>query len=255
MAKSGERRFVCKVCGKGFKTNESLIVHNSVHTKQKTFVCDVEGCDKTFTGRAGLVKHKKVVHEGSFHECPECGKRFGQKSGMTTHYKTVHEEKKQFKCGVCGVQFGLNGNLVRHTKIVHDKIRAFKCEHCNQSFGKAWNRKQHMESVHSNIRYPCTWQGCTHQANTKTSLKYHIRRAHTKEWSLECQVCEDQLDIWWGCIHPGEMDKHKAKKHPRDWEEDQEAFRRDHPNICRFKGCLNRYQTEVERERHEQKLH
>jgi hypothetical protein len=218
MAESGERRFVCKVCGKGFKTNWSLMLHNSVHTQQKTFVCDVEGCDKTYTGRACLGKHKKVVHEGSFHECPECGKRFGQKGSMTTHYKTVHEEKKQYKCVVCGVQFGLNSNLVRHTKIVHDKIRAFKCEYCNQSFGEARNRKQHMESVHSNIRYPCTWLGCTHQANTKTSLKYHIRRAHTKEWSLECQVCEDQLDIWWGCIHPVEMDKHKAKKHPREWE-------------------------------------
>jgi hypothetical protein len=31
MAESGERRFVCKVCGKGFKTNWSLMLHNSVH--------------------------------------------------------------------------------------------------------------------------------------------------------------------------------------------------------------------------------
>ena len=255
MAKSGERKSVCKVCGKGFKKHASLVVHNSVHTKQKAFLCDVEGCDKSYTGKPGLIKHKKVVHEGSFHECLECGKRFGQKSSMTTHYKTVHEEKRQYKCVVCGVQFAQNSHLVRHTKTVHDKIRAFKCEHCNQSFGEARNRKQHMEIVHSNIRYPCTWQGCIHQAHTKTSLKYHIRRAHTKEWSLECQLCEDQLDIWWGCIHPGEMDRHKAKKHPREWEEDQEAYRRDHPFVCSFKGCLNRYQTEVERKRHELKLH
>jgi hypothetical protein len=46
MAKSGERRFVCKVCGKGFKAHTFMMMHNSVHTKQKTFVCDVEGCDK-----------------------------------------------------------------------------------------------------------------------------------------------------------------------------------------------------------------
>ena len=105
MAKSGERKSVCKVCGKGFKKHSSLMVHNSVHTKQKAFVCDVEGCDKSYTGKAGLIKHKNVVHEGSFHECLECGKRFGQKSSMTTHYKTVHEEKKNYKCVVCGVQF------------------------------------------------------------------------------------------------------------------------------------------------------
>jgi hypothetical protein len=51
------------------------------------------------------------------------------------------------------------------------------------------------------------------------------------------------------------MDKHKAKQHPREWEEDREAYMRDHPFICRFKGCLNSYQTEVERDRHEHKLH
>ena len=67
-----------------------------------------------------------------------------------------------------------------------------------------------LSTIGDNIRYPCTWQLCTHQANTKTRLKYYIPRAHTKE----CQVCEDQLDIWWGCIHPGEMTRHKAKKHP-----------------------------------------
>ena len=255
MAKSGERKSVCKVCGKGFKTNASLIMHNSVHTKQRAFVCDADGCGKTYTRRSDLKRHTMVVHEGSFHECLECGKRFGQKITMTNHYKTVHEEKKQYKCSVCGVQFSQNSHLARHTKTVHDRIRAFKCEHCNQSFGEAGNRKKHMEIVHSNIRYPCTWQDCTHKAFTKTNLKYHIRRAHTKEWSLECQLCEDQLDIWWGCIHPGEMAKHKAMKHPVEWEEEQEAYRRDHPFICRFKGCLNSYQTEVERDRHEHKLH
>ena len=255
MAESGERKFVCKVCGKGFQTHASLIVHNSVHTKQRAFVCDVDGCAKSYAGRSGLSRHKKVAHEGSFHECPECGKRFGQKCHMTIHFKTVHDVKKNFKCVICGVQFGQNSKLVRHTKTVHDKVRAFKCEHCNQSFGEAGNRKQHMDIVHSNICYPCTWQDCSHQASTKTHLKYHIRRAHTKEWSLECQLCEDQLDIWWGCILPGEMDKHRAKKHPVEWEEEQEAYRRDCPFICSFKMCLNRYKTEMEKDRHEQKLH
>ena len=101
------------------------------------------------------------------------------------------------------------------------------------SFGQAGHRKQQMEGVHCHSHYPCTWQGCTHQAHTKTLLKYHVRRAHTKEWSLECQ----------------------AKKHPVEWGEEQEVYRRENPFVCKYKKCLNRYKTEVEKHRHKVKMH
>ena len=60
MAESGERKHVCKVCGKGFKTKEQLSAHGPTHTKIKAFVCDVEGCDKKFTAFYGLCLHKKT---------------------------------------------------------------------------------------------------------------------------------------------------------------------------------------------------
>jgi DNA-directed RNA polymerase subunit RPC12/RpoP len=255
MAVSGERKHVCKVCGKGFKTKQYLFNHVNSHAKVKAFKCEVEGCDKSYAGNGGLFTHKKIVHEGEYYECPECGKRFGEKGNMTRHYKMVHEEERNYKCEKCGVQFALSSDLARHIKTVHEKIRAFKCEHCGKSFGMASHRKQHFEGVHSNIRYPCTWQGCTWTTTLKSMVKFHVRRVHTKEWSWECQLCEDQLDIWWGCIQPKEMKKHRAKKHPVEWEEEQEAYRRDHPFICKYKKCLNRYKTEVEKDRHQEKMH
>jgi uncharacterized C2H2 Zn-finger protein len=256
MADSGERKYVCKMCGKGFKTKRDLSVHANVHSKVKDFKCDVERCIKKFARSSGLAMHKKAVHEGVYSECPECGRRFGKKENMTRHYKSVHDEEKFYKCAKCGLKFSRNAHLTQHIKTVHDKIRAFKCQHCKMSFGRAGARKQHVESVHSHIRYPCTWhQGCTWTTGQKGDVKYHIRRAHTKEWSLECQLCEDQLDIWWGCLFPKEMNKHKAKKHPVEWEEEQEAYRKDHPYVCKYKRCLNRYKTEVEKDRHEVNMH
>jgi KRAB domain-containing zinc finger protein len=255
MAETGARKFICKVCVKGFKSSSELSQHGPTHTNVKAYKCDVEGCTKSYAGNNNLYNHKKPVHEGVYHECPECGKRFGVKGNMTQHYKMVHEEEKNFKCDKCGLQFSAKHHLTRHVKTVHEKIRAFKCEQCGKSFGHASSRKEHVEGVHYNIRYPCTWQGCTHQAYTKSSLKFHVRRAHTKEWSWECQLCEDQLDIWWGCITPGEMKKHRAKKHPVEWEEEQETYRRDHPFICKYKKCLNRYKTDVEKDRHQVKMH
>jgi uncharacterized Zn-finger protein len=214
MAKSGERKHVCQVCGKGFKEKAGLALHSSVHSKVKLIQCDVEGCDKSYKQFASMWQHKKAVHEGVKYECDECGRRFGVKSHMMRHNKNVHLEEKDYKCAKCGVQFGQKTDLVRHIKNVHEKVRAFKCEHCGKSFGRAGSRKEHIDAVHFNIRYPCTWPDCEWTTNQKGMVKYHRRRVHTQEWSLECQLCEDQLDIWWGCILPGEMDKHRARSTP-----------------------------------------
>ena len=53
---------VCKECGRGFKTSADLTRHSNVHSKQMTFVCDVEGCAKSYTRRDGATLHKKTVH-------------------------------------------------------------------------------------------------------------------------------------------------------------------------------------------------
>jgi DNA-directed RNA polymerase subunit RPC12/RpoP len=255
MIASVERCNVCQECGKGFKTKRELIWHGVVHSKVKAFSCDINKCDKSYSSASALLRHKKVVHLGVKYECAECGKRFGQKGAMSEHFKTVHEKQKQFKCPKCGMQFGRKQHLTTHITTVHEKVRAFRCEHCDKSFGQAVHRKEHIEGVHLNICYPCTWPDCNWTSHEKAKVKYHRRRAHTQEWSLECQLCEDQLGIWWGCILPGEMNKHRAKKHQLEWEEEQEAYKRDHPFICSFKKCLNRFGTEVEKDRHERKMH
>ena len=256
MAETGERRFVCKKCGKGFKKRSLLNFHGSAHSKFKAFHCTAAGCGKAYSRKNTLDRHKKVVHDGVDHECPDCGKRFGRKSSFTAHHKMVHLQERPFKCAKCGIVFSSKQKLTSHIITVHKKIKEFKCDQCDKRFGHTDIRKTHIAIVHSLIRYPCTWcETCSHQAFSKEQLKYHIRRVHTKEWSWECQLCEDQLNIWWGCIYPWEMKKHKAKKHPVEWEEEQEAYRRDHPFICKYKKCGNRFASKVEVKRHQNNLH
>jgi hypothetical protein len=40
-----------------------------------------------------------------------------------------------------------------------------------------------------------------------------------------------------------------------EWEEEQDAYRKDNPFVCKYKKCLNRYKTEVEKDRHQVKMH
>ena len=257
MAQTGERKWVCNVCGKGCTSKSNLDKHGAVHSKVKAYVCLVEGCNKAFTHRSALTRHKKTVHEGGvYYECEECGRRFGEKHNMRRHYQIVHNKEKNFKCPTCGVKFARKESLIAHIKTVHDKIKSFECEHCGKSFGGAGNRKTHIDAVHLGDRYSCTWRGgCGYTTRWKHQLPIHVRRVHTKEWSWECQLCEEQKGIWWGCIHPGEMKKHKAKNHPVEWEEEQEAFRKEHPYVCKVKKCEKRFATKVEVDRHFQKLH
>lgn len=91
MAETGERKFVCKVCKKGFKQKRQLTDQSTVHTKLKAYKCDK--CDLSYTLRQTLNKHKKVKHEGV--ECVECGKGFGQKENRTSHFKQLQEVFQQ----------------------------------------------------------------------------------------------------------------------------------------------------------------
>uniref|UniRef100_A0A8C5MX91 C2H2-type domain-containing protein n=1 Tax=Leptobrachium leishanense TaxID=445787 RepID=A0A8C5MX91_9ANUR len=50
--------FKCSECGKCFLHNAKLIVHQQIHTGEKTYNCNV--CGKCFTQAASLVTHKRI---------------------------------------------------------------------------------------------------------------------------------------------------------------------------------------------------
>merc|ERR1719369_1777169 len=54
-AETGESKWVCNVCGKGFKTKFSHDQHGVVHTKVKAYMCPIEGCNKAYTRSDHLV--------------------------------------------------------------------------------------------------------------------------------------------------------------------------------------------------------
>merc|ERR1719342_238779 len=260
--------FPCTICKNQFSTAEALKTHqmnqNSCRKKlgkpKRNFSCT--SCDQSFDSVAKLKEHQ-ILHDRwaskSFKsldkQCPLCFKSYSSKYKMQDHYNIVHAKKKDHKCPTCGKEFGRKSNLEIHVQMVHDLVRPHICSDCGASFTTASNLTVHQKNIHLGIRFKCEWDNCTYSATQKGLLKRHIVNVHTNEFRYECLLCFVDEYNWWGCSTPGELDRHMEKKHPKEWKEKQEKFIKDNPHVCKYSKCQKRFETQVEKERHEAKLH
>jgi len=259
----------CVICNCLFSTAEALEAHQEARSSCRKklgkssgkFTCAI--CGQDFVSLVKMNDHE-ILHDRwaspSFQtldkQCPLCFKNFFSKQDMQRHYNTVHAKKTEFKCPTCGKEFGRKSNLDRHVRTVHEKVRAHKCPECGTSFGTSHDLKRHREAIHLGIRrYECDWDDCTYAATSAANLKSHIVNIHTNEFKYECLLCFVDMYNWWGCKSPGELDVHMQKKHPKEWQEKQDQLKKDNPFVCKFSKCQKRFSTEVERNRHEVKLH
>lgn len=54
------RRYVCKICSRGFTTSGHLARHNRIHTGEKNHVCPFEGCGQRFSRHDNCVQHYRT---------------------------------------------------------------------------------------------------------------------------------------------------------------------------------------------------
>lgn len=74
---NGRRPFECDICGKGFVSKQSITSHLWAHVGKKPFVCEVDGCDASFTHLSGRSQHFIIKHKLEMeHECKVCSRQF-----------------------------------------------------------------------------------------------------------------------------------------------------------------------------------
>ncbi|KAL2878154.1 DNA-binding transcription factor [Colletotrichum sp. CLE4] len=115
----------------------STTTDSSDAPKTKRYVCDIDGCGKSFYQSTHLDTHKRA-HTG---EKPYPG-------NLKTHMRR-HTGEKPFRCEQCSKVFAQRGNLQTHMA-THTNAKPFVCklDSCNKMFTQRGNLKNHQNKYH-----------------------------------------------------------------------------------------------------------
>ncbi|ENN77078.1 hypothetical protein YQE_06413, partial [Dendroctonus ponderosae] len=79
---------IFQVCGKGFMARVDLRIHLTMHTGEKSFVCEM--CGKAFARRDALKCHRRMHTGERPYSCDICGRTFTQFTPMANHKRNHH---------------------------------------------------------------------------------------------------------------------------------------------------------------------
>lgn len=148
---SHKKPYACPDCGKTFKRENSVEIHQRIHSGKSPFCCSV--CGKT-CGTAQLLRTHLAVHTGqkNFH-CHQCGRSFIQHTNLKVHLKT-HTGERPHLCSVCGKCYSRAQTLKNHLR-VHTGERPYTCEKCGKCFSFTQTYSAHLK-IHDKKPKPPT---------------------------------------------------------------------------------------------------
>lgn len=139
-----EKKFLCDVCNKSFKSQTYLTVHKKVH-KVKMFKCNQ--CDFTSNVNAAIHAHRQVHSQGSV-LCDICGYAYTDKATLTKH-KRVHDVARPYPCTYPGCTWRFKTEIMCRAHFrAHTSEGQFKCSQCGYAFRQKHHLQRHETKIH-----------------------------------------------------------------------------------------------------------
>ena len=231
-----ERRHVCPVCSKAFRSSSHLRDHvKAVHTKERTFQCPK--CPRAFATSWQAKSHIRTNHaQKSLYMCRKCPKAFQTPQALAGHVKSSHSKKEiareckskicekcgqillknhccatdagqendpDVDCSICQKKMSsksLRAHLQYHRK---QEVSNYLCQFCNKSFTTETSLKRHI-LIHQNAK-PHSCAVCEKSFRQKSALKTH-ERIHTGV-RFDCSKCSRKF------ISKSLLTKHQNMSH------------------------------------------
>uniref|UniRef100_A0A915L4P8 C2H2-type domain-containing protein n=1 Tax=Romanomermis culicivorax TaxID=13658 RepID=A0A915L4P8_ROMCU len=154
----------CSKCPSSFPTPSKLSRHGRVHN---TFKCTIDGCESQLTSFQEKRKHDAKCHPKT--TCTTCNKSFSSRACLKKHERLIH--RKMIKCTQenCSSMV-LPRHLAKHMKESHSDVLLSDLRK-----KKIWEENEHSELDH----YFCPH--CEEKFAKFQSLKRHVARKHEGE--------------------------------------------------------------------------
>merc|ERR1712096_41625 len=181
---TGPIGYRCKECNVFYPRKWSMKLHIRIHTGEKPYICDYQGCNKAFSRPGSLSEHKRRNHEKQVHHtCPICDKKFYGRSDMLIHI-VIHDEARQSR------ERFLPPKMLKLLKEVEELnfegqliVSNCVCDKCGKIFNKKGGKERHVKNVHSR-QDDCGVGSCGKSFYANSGLLSHSN-LKTKEESSE----------------------------------------------------------------------